>query len=174
MVEILQEIEGVPSSYPTSPTDLSSEAKDLDSRALWKRIESFVSYRWSERTATWIVQGPGWWQPRLSPFTLDSAEVWNGETWESVTLSPAPIGYELAASIYKVSGTVGTTSVPSDVLEAFRRLAEYLADDSYIGRVASSGSRDLGDVSISSKRPVDWQGKALHYSGAADLLRRYR
>ena len=174
MVEILQETEGVPSSYPAKPSGLSTEADALDTRTLWKRIESFITYRWNERTVTWIVQGPGWWQPRLQPVTVDTAEKWDGE-WVTVTLDPAPLGYELDEATYRVTATVGTTdSVPSDLNEAYRRLAEYLVDDSYIGRVATSGSRDLGDVSISSKRPEAWKAKALHQSGAADLLRRYR
>jgi len=175
MIEILSEQEQEPSSYPGQPSDLSTEAAELDTETLWKRIESFIRYRWNERTVTWIVQGPGVFHPRLQPFTLDSSEVWQDGEWVETTLDPAPLGFTLDTATYRITGTVGTAdSVPSDLEEAYRRLAEYLADGLYFGRVATSGNDDFGDASERFKRPEAWHGKALYLSGAADLLRRWR
>lgn len=175
MIDILSEVEGEPSSYPSQPSDLSTGAQALDTESIWKRLEDWISYRWGERTVTWIVQGPGWWKPRLRPVTVDSSEIWTDGAWESTTLETAPVGYELEDAIYRVTATVGTTdSVPAEMNEAYRRLAEYLADQSYIGRVATSATQSAGKAQVSADRPAAWQAKALHYSGAADLLRRYR
>ena len=174
MIEILSEIEKEPSSYPAQPPDLSTEAAELEKVMIWKRIESFIKYRWNEREVYWIVNGPGVWEPRLKPFTLDSAEVWDGE-WVTTTLDPAPLGFALDAATYRITGTAGTNdSLPPDLQEAYRRLAEYLADGLYFGRVATSGDDSFGDASERFKRPEHWHGKALHLSGAADILRRYR
>jgi hypothetical protein len=175
MLVAISEQEQEPASYPTAPSGLSTDAANLDTATLWQRIESWITHRWGERSVTWIVEGPGTWHPRLQPATIDTAEKWDGSAWQTVTLTPAPFGYDLDAATYRVTATVGETGAPpSPVEEAYRRLAEYLADQSYIGRVATSGSRDLGDVSISSDRPTAWMAKALHHSGAADVLRRYR
>jgi hypothetical protein len=175
MLVALDEQEGVPSSYPAQPSGLTTDAADLDTETLWKRIESWITNRWGERSVTWIVEGPGTWTPRLQPASIDTSEVWDGSAWQTVTLQAAPMGYELDAKTYRVTATVGSTeSVPAELNEAYRRLAEYLADDSYLGRVATSGTRDLSDMQITSERPAAWQAKALHYSGAADVLRKWR
>lgn len=175
MLVALDEQEGAPSSYPSAPGDMSAEAQALDNTALWRRIEEWITHRWGERSVTWIVEGAGTWTPRLKPASIDTAEVWDGAAWQTVTLQAAPMGYALDAKTYRVTATVGETGdPPDDVFEAYRRLAEYLADDSYLGRVATSGTRDLSDMQITSERPAAWQAKALHYSGAADVLRKWR
>ena len=175
-MEILTEDEQAPASYPTAPSGLSTAASALDADALWQRIEQFITRRWNERQVVWIVEGPGVFAPRLQPATIDTREVWNGDSWESVTLDAAPLGDELDAKTYRFTATVGSTDdPPASINEAFVRLAEYLADQSFIGRVATSGTRDLNStVQATSERPAAWQSKALYYSGAADLLRRYR
>ena len=124
----------------------------------------------------WIVTGFGTFEPPLRPATIDTVEKWEDGAWVATATIPGPLGIKFITSDYRrVTATVGTTDgPPDDVVEAFRRLSEYLADDSFIGRAATSGTRSLSDQSISSDRPATWQAKALHYSGAADLLRRYR
>lgn len=175
-MDILSQNEGEPSSYPFAPSGLSTAAGNLDPQMIWSRIEDWIRYRWAERQVVWIVEGPGVFVPTLKPASITAREVWNGTGWESVTLDPTPLGDELDAKTYRITATVGTTDTPpKTLLEAYRRLAEYLVDQSHIGRVATSGTRSLdGTLSVSSERPAAWQARALHYSGAADLLRSYR
>ncbi len=175
-MDVIAEDEGQPAAYPAAPVGLSPDAAALNPDALWQRLESWIAYRWEPRAVLWIVQGPGVWSPRLKPATVDTFEVWDGSTWAPVTLDPAPLGYELAAETYRLTATVGSTDTPpSAVLEAFRRLAEYLADQATLGLVATSRTLNIaGTIQTESTRPAAWQARALHYSGAADLLRGYR
>lgn len=171
---VLMESEADPASWPAAPDGLSLEAAALDSDALWTRIEGWIAFRWSGREVTWIVNGPGVWSPRLQPATITAFEVWD-DGWTPAVLSAHPLGYELDDRTYRFTATVGTTDTPPPaVLEAYRRLAEYLADTGEIGRVAISGRRKLSDVEVESTRPTTWMGRAIHYSGAADLLRPWR
>ena len=176
MVEILRETEDAPASYPPPPGSMSAEAQALDASALWRRIENWIRYRWNERQVVWLVKGTGTFEPRLTPAVIDSVETWGMGAWETASYEPSPLGIELDGGEYfRITATVGSTDhPPADVFEALRRLAEYLADTAYAGRVATSSSRRVGDITVSSDRPAAWQAKALFYSGAADLLRAYR
>ena len=174
MMELLRQDEETPATYPAGPSGLSTEAQGLHPAMVWERLEGFTAHRWAERTVTWVVEGPGWFVLPLKPAIIDSSEVWNGSAWETTALIEAPIGYSLEASTYRVIATVGGGPIPEDVLEAYRRFAEYVVDTSDMGRVVTSSSEDVGGISLSVKRPVGWLAKAIHYSGAADLLRRYR
>ena len=177
MVDILREIEGFPESYPTAPEGLSEDAQALNAAALWQRLEFWITHRWGERSVTWIVEGPGDWLPRLKPATVDTFEVWKDGAWKTTVVEDGPLCYVLQPETYRITATVGAdTDPPAGVLEAFRRLAEYLADDAHIGGVvASSGSVDIGGaMTVSAERSPKWQARALHYSGAADLLRPWR
>jgi hypothetical protein len=165
--ETLQETEGEPSSYPALPGTFT-----VTTAVVWKRLEGWISYRWGERTVEWIVAGPGTWSPRLKPASIDSAQAWDGDTWETVTLQPGPLGFELDSRTYKVTATVGSTDSPPDaVLEAGRRLAEYLDQ---AGADPAKGHTSVSDGDFSYSRPAAWAARAMHYSGAADLLRSYR
>ena len=167
MVDVLSETEGEPSSYPALPGTFTTPPATV-----WKRLEGWIVLRWGERTVTWIVQGPGTWEPRLQPATIDTAERWDGEAWQTVTLQPGPLGFELDAATYKITATVGETSDPPDiVLEAVKRLAEYL-DQAAADPVKGYSSVSDGDYSFD--RPAAWAARAIHLSGAADLLRAYR
>ena len=174
MPEVLDRVEESASS-PGQPTGLSSAAAAIDPDALWARLEAWTNRRFTPRTVTWVIAGPGAWQPDLRPATIDTSEVWQGEGWVSTTLRVGPLGFTLDSAAYRVTATVGGAEPPfAEFWEAYRRLAEYLSDDSHIGRVASSSTRSLGDISVSATRPQAWQAKAIHNSGAADMLRRYR
>lgn len=173
-MNVIQETEVVP-TYPEKPGGLSADADALDSDALWARIEAYTSWRFTVREVTWIVEGPGWFVPRLKPATVTTSKVWADGGYQDVTLDAAPIGYALDCETYLIKADVGQTTVPAEINEAYRRFAEYLADDSYIGLAASSGTRNVGEsLGVTSERPATWQAKALQYSGAADLLRRWR
>lgn len=168
--------EGVPASYP-EVIWLSEAAAGLEQAFLWQRIERHCSFRWSERTVIFVVDGPGEWVSPLAPFTLTTTEAWGADyEWHPATLYPSPAdGFELPyTGPFRFSGTVGAGPVPADVLEAFKRLAEYCATEAGGIPGASSYSVNIGQINESIRRSPAWMARALENSGAADLLRRYR
>lgn len=172
MVEVLSEVEGDPAAYFVVTG--MSEAAVLASQpiTIWRRIEGWITYRWGERTVTWVIEGPGDWTPRLRPATITAAEIWRGSAWESVTLDPAPTGYDLGDATYRVTATVGDPAdPPENVQAAYRRLGEYMRAVSEDPTPGHSGGRD-GDYSF--ERPAEWAARAMQLSGAGDLLRAYR
>lgn len=176
MIELLGQEEATPSSYPDAPAGLSTAAAALDNAMIWARIEHYIAHRWGEREVVWVVKGDGDWLPPLTPCTVDTSERWDGDAYQSTTLDSAPVGFMLEGETYRVTATVGSTATPpADVLEAYTRLAEYLAEDTRMGRQVNSMSVNLtGAARYEVSRPEHWHGSALQLSGAADLLRRYR
>ena len=83
-------------------------------------------------------------------------------------------GYVFASEgPYRITASVGDGDVPAAVLEAFRRLAEYMAEDA--GKAgATSEKTDVGPITIEVQRSAAWVARAMINSGAADLLRPYR
>lgn len=72
------------------------------------------------------------------------------------------------------AGTLWTADAPpEDVLEAFRRLAEYSTDKDAHPSLTSR-SVEIGSLRESFERSPAWLARAMQYSGAADLLRPYR
>ena len=172
MVDILSQDEGEPASYPTVADGLSLEAALIEPAIVWRRLEDWITARWGERTVVWTVQGPGTFSPPLGPATITAREVWNGSAWEAVTLEPTPLGEELHARVYKITATVGSTDTPPEtVLEAYRRLAAYMAE---ANADPARGHTSVSDGDFSFSRPASWAARALHLSGAADLLRSFR
>lgn len=176
-VDVLSRSEATPASYPAVPSGLSSAAAALDSGMIWARIEAYVAHRWTGRDVTYVLEGCGFWQPDLTPFAIGTKKKWSDNAWVAVTtLNTGPLGgLELLGDIYQISGTAGSgATVPANVNEAFRRLAEYMsAQDNKPG--ASSFSVDLaGGISTSYDRAPTWFARAMQYSGAGDLLRPYR
>lgn len=175
----IKQIEAVPASYPDAPGTLSTEAAALDLPMVWQRLEAYVAHRWTERAVTWIVEGCGEWEPPLTPSAITTVEIWSGSAWEAVTLGVSPLdGYVLPGfGPYRLTGTAGPAVAPAPpaaVLEAFRRLAEYMAADpgtagATTQRVSVAG---IGDEEIS--RSASWAAKAITNSGAGDMLRPYR
>lgn len=173
MAATLKEVEAIPASYP-AVTGLSTAAAALDADALWQRVEAYCRVRFTEREVIWTVEGPGLWEAPLSPATISTVGVWEGGAWQAVTLSEGPYGYDLPGDgPYRITANVGAGSVPAAVSEAFRRLAEYLADKPDRAG-ASSYSIDFGELKESYDRTPAWVAKALQLSGAADLLRPYK
>ena len=176
--EVLAEKEGdgPAPNFLTTP-QLSDGALQLDRPALWRRLEDWMSHRWGVRTVTWRLRGPGLWEPRLTPASVTVIDTWDADAseWRPATLQPDPMGYALDPFTYRVTADVGEDSdPPPTVKEAYRRLAEYVAEAETVARGASAVSERTGDLSVSTRRPTNWMAMALQNSGAADLLRRYR
>lgn len=174
MAVTIKQTEAIPASYPTV-SGLSTEAQALDAAALWQRIEAFTAWRWTAREVVWLVEGDGDWCPPLAPVEVTAEEVWDGEAWVPATVYASPYGgYRLTTcGPFRFTATVGGGDVPAAVSEAFRRLAEYLVA-SIAPAGATSYSLNLGQVSESIEISASHTAKALHNSGAADLLRPYR
>lgn len=172
---ILRQAEHEASQYPVI-TGLSTAAAALDPAMIWSRLESWTAHRWGLREVGWTVEGPGYFNPPLVPATITAAELWDGEAWQTVTLTEGPLGFELEPGVYKIIAEVGTLEAPpAAVSEAFRRLAEYVADDAGMAAGAHRQGVNLGNgLSFDLARSPDWIAQALHKSGASDLLRRYR
>ncbi|WP_397544225.1 hypothetical protein [Roseovarius salis] len=174
-MEILQRDEAVPASYPAIPSGLSMAAMMLNASALWARIETHTAHRFTTREVVWTVEGPGEFKPDLQPATITAREVWDGVAWITANLSGGPLGGVLLAGAgpYRITADVGGGDVPAPVSEAYRRLAEYLAEDGNPAG-ASSYSYRLGDVEETTQRSPAHVARALQNSGAADLLRTFR
>ncbi len=177
MVELLAQSEAIPAAYPDVPTGLTAPAAALDPAAIWARIEAYTAHRFTPRAVAWTIQGNAGveWTPPLVPLGSHSAERWWDAQWTAVDLLPGPLGLCLPSNgTYRITGQVGAGPVPAPVSEAFRRLAEYLADtDDRAG--ASSYSVGMGgEIQEEYARNPAWVARAMQNSGAADLLRPYR
>lgn len=171
----IRQTESVPAAYPAPTVTLSAAAQALDADFLWQRIESYVAHRWTSRGVEWIVEGCGEWSPPLTPASIETVEIWRADAWETVSLSPSPLGgYCLPGGTYRFTGTAGAgANIPAAAVEAFRRLAEYAAQKAGKGGVTSE-SVQAGSVSLSHRRSASWMARAIENSGAGDLLRPYR
>lgn len=178
MAVTIRQTESPPATWPASPPGLSTEAAALDAAFIWQRIEAYIAFRTTARDVSWVVEGCGEWVPPLAPATITNVEVWQADAWVAVTLRPSPLGgYVLPGrGPYRFTGTAGDddADVPADLLEAFRRLAEYAAttDDKPGARSFSETVPDVYTGAI--ERSPAWMAQALVNSGAADLLRKYR
>ena len=175
MATTLKQTESVV-DYPPAPDGLSEAAAALDSDAIWQRIESYCSHRWSERDVEWIAEGPGEWTPPLIPAVIDAVEIWSDGGWvEAFPVATALGGVKLqCANEYRIRATVGAdVEVPAAAAEAFRRLVEYSADSEERSGVTAYSSK-AGDLGEDVRRAANWKSKAMQNSGAGDLLRPFR
>lgn len=130
MIDLIKQYETIPDLYPVVPSGLSSRAAALDGDMIWARFEAYTAYRFTEREVVWTLTGDGGdqWHPPLTPLVSRSCDVW-GDQWESLTLADGPLGLCLPFDgTYRITAQVGAGEPPAPVFEAFRRLAEYLAD----------------------------------------------
>lgn len=170
MIEVLSRHEDAPDAWPA--------VSGVDSDALawaWPRIEAWIAWRFCARDVTWRVDGSGEWQPDLRPLDVVAAKAWIGNAWDSVTLTPAPDGYYLPHGRYEITATAGDgVSVPDDVAEAVRRLVAYHTGLAAIPAGARGYSASIDIQSESFRFDDRAAARAIHNSGAADLLRPYR
>lgn len=171
----IKQTESAPAAYPPTPSGMSAAAAALDPIAIWQRIEAYTAYRYTSRAIVWTVEGSGEWHPPLTPATITTVEIWLGDAWEAVELSPSPLdGYCLPGGTYRFTGTVGAGTVPAAVNDAFRRLAEYTAA-SKRGSPGTTRERvTAGSITVDKSRSASWAAAAMANSGAGDLLRNYR
>jgi len=162
--------EGVPAAWPAAPADLSAAAAAIDVAVVWSRIEAYITKRWKTRDVVQYVAGPGLYVPTVEPWVFESSDKWEGGAWVPVVLDLAPRGYYLPAGDYKITLTVGDAGdPPPSVMQAYRRLAEYMAETKPEG-----GASSISDGDFSINRSSNAVARALFYSGAADLLRTFR
>ena len=164
--------EAEPESWP-AVSGLSHAAAALDPGPVWRRLEVWAGARFAVRMATWEVEGPGTWAIPLVPATLVDAERY-ASGWQPVDLVPHPDrpAWRLGDGLYRIVAEVGAAPPPV-ALEAFRRLAEYLVQSEAVPG-ATSVSQGLDGATEAIQRPASWVARALHYSGAADVLRPIR
>lgn len=177
MTDLLQENEATPASYPDSPSGLSIPAAALNAEMIWERIEAYTRTRYTEREVVWTVEGGEGenWTPPLSPIASHTAEKWESGAWVSTALPDGPVGLCLSSDgVFKVTAQVGAGNPPAAVSEAFRRLAEYMADDTDRAGVSSYSVNMGGAIQESYQRNAAHAARALQNSGAADMLRPYR
>ncbi len=174
MATTLKITEGVPASYPTIETGLTSPSAEFLS-AVWRRIESYIAWRWNERSCEFIASGDGFWEPPLKPATFTATEYWNSsDAWEEVTLRPSPLGgYLLDSGTYRFTATLGDTETPPGVIqEAYIRLANYLNEMD--GRELSLKATSIEGIGSFEFAAPNLAARAMQFSGAADLLRPFR
>ncbi|WP_375160352.1 hypothetical protein [Bradyrhizobium sp. RDT46] len=168
MSTTLKQLEAVPETYPT----LDPAVPD----AVWARLESYIAWRFTPRAVTWVAEGPGAWCAPLAPAAISTVEIWNGATWEAVTLDAAPLASLRlpSAGPFKITAVVGSDmNVPAIVAQAAQRLAGYMSAKP--GTPGATTDRiQAGTVEIERSRSASWMASALQNSGAADLLRNYR
>lgn len=167
MAITVEQIEALPEAYPA----IDPAVPD----AVWARLESYILHRFTERTVTWIVEGPGEWVPPLTPSTVATVEIWADGAWTAITPDASPRGgYWLpGCGPYRFTGTAGGGDVPAIVIEAAQRLATYMATKITAPGATAERVR-AGSVEIERSRAASWMGQAMQNSGAADLLRSYR
>tara|TARA_B100000949_G_C14178953_1_gene406650 strand:- start:253 stop:798 length:546 start_codon:yes stop_codon:yes gene_type:complete len=179
MAATLKQVEAAPASYPDVPSGLSASAAALDADAIWQRIESWIAHRWNEREVVWTVEvenGADEWIIPLAPVSTGYVEQWRGGAWDEVLFVHGPMGLLLPSDgTFRITANVGSDkSPPAAVMEAYRRLAEYLADKPDRSAASSYSVNMGGAIEESYNRNPAWVARALEYSGAADLLRPYR
>jgi hypothetical protein len=170
MVAVIAEHEALPTSWP----EIAVDGLSLAGRAaVWRRIESFISWRVAAREVIYTIEGPGAWRPRLRPFEIDLVERWDNSGWNTVELLPEPLGgVELGCGTFRITTSIGEAGTPpADILEAARRLASYQLGIVGLGADVGRKEINLGELRVASER---WPARALQLSGAADLLRPYR
>ncbi|MCX7565470.1 hypothetical protein OS189_03810 [Sulfitobacter sp. F26169L] len=176
MTDLLDEIEATPATYPASPIGMSDPASWIDAAIIWERIEAYTRTRYTPREVVWKIQGQAGseWKPPLSPLVSRDAHFW-GDQWEGLALLDGPVGICFPFDgVYRITAQVGYGTPPKAVTEAFRRLAEYMADDTDRAGVSSYSVNMGGAIQESYQRNAAHAARALQNSGAADMLRPYR
>lgn len=174
MATTLEIIESAPATFPPIP----NLAIGIDPGTVWARLDAWNAWRWGERNCSFVVEGPGDWRAPLLPFSTLTIEVWFDGAFVSAVLPPSPLGGYCLESVgpYRFAGLLGDTADPPEaVFEAARRLGQFLVtvaarnfDNAILTKESSEevDSFEYGSPNVAAR--------AMQYSGAGDLLRRYR
>ena len=176
---ITREIEATPASYPAAPTGLSDAAAAIDPGIIWQRLENWLRVRWSPRSVIWLLHESGEFLPPLEPFDIESVERFELSEWVTADeIHPGAMGGVVLPRTgpYRVTATVGADNAPDTTAqEAYRRLAEFLADGQGEFKPGIRSMRaSVGDVTTAISRDANFLAKAVASSGAFDLLRHLR
>ena len=152
-------------TYPAAPAGAPA---GIANEVVWDRLEAFCNFRWSETVMEFVVNPPCEieWQPPYVPFVIDTVA---GEA-----ASPDDFGAVTLSEKSKVRATIGGVTPSETVNAAYLRLAEYMAAEDDAPGGVSRYSIDVGDIAESWSCKPDHMGKAIHNSGAADLLRKFK
>lgn len=182
-VDIVRFEESEPQELPSWPGfDEFEDPTTIEPVAhIWRRLESYVAYRWTVRQCVWTVQGPGNWLAHLRPVSNITVDRWDDtlKVWETAVTEQNALGFYLPRScVYRITADVGENAgdVPPGVIAAYDRLAKYVteAEESNVPPGASSYTDKLDALEESIDRNPAFLARALQYSGAGDLLRGYR
>ena len=177
MAVTFETYEGVPASYPVvvmhdREEGSISEQFEVDAAVTWQRIEAWIRFRYAVRSVVYLVEGPGAWTSPLTPFSATTVEAWRADAWEATTPRPSPSGGYVfdGDGPYRVTGTAGDgLEPPAAVQEAWRLLQEYQRG------LAASHMNETAIIAYDETTNIAaFAAKAIHLSGAADLLRPYR
>lgn len=173
MITLLKQTETPPAAYK-EVSGLSDKAQAVSVGAVWQRIENWIAYRWPVRAVTWEVEGSGLFVPPLADWSVTTIEV-AGQTWEEAELGYNVRGIWLEGATYRVRAQVGSDDdLPAAVAEAYRRLAEYMAEIEGMKAGVTRHTVAVDSISRTITRNATAKAQALQLSGAADLLRPWR
>lgn len=169
--DAITQFEGQPEAWP----EVSGVTGDMLA-VCWQRVEHYTARRFAARQVVWtLTTRGGEWVPPLKPVTvIDDAFRWADGDWQSFTIQRGPFGLMLPPGHVQIDASVGGGPVPAAVVEAVKRLAEYLTAESLAPPGARSYSASVGQLSESVTADPAQMARALQNSGAADLLRPYR
>ena len=169
----LTQFEASPAEYPP----VEGVTGDLLATC-WQRIEHFIARRFGSRAVVWTLTSEGGeWRPPLGPIiAVTEAFRWCDGDWQPYTITRGPFGLLLPPGHVQIDASVGTVSLqlPSSVESDVQRLAAYLESESAVPAGARSYRANVGQLSESISADPAHMAKAIHNSGAADLLRKYR
>jgi len=118
------------------------------------------------------------WVPPLQPAVIGTVEKWAGTDYHPIVGVLSPLGGLDLAELahYRITAEVGADNpIPADVAEAFKRLAFFAAAQEPKEAGLNSYSVSIGGaIQESWRRDRQTMARALEYSGAADVLRKYR
>lgn len=166
--------ESPPAAFPAIP----GLVETIEPGVVWERLDSWINARWGERDCAFIVEGPSDWRAPLYPFAVATIEIWEAGEWVSAVIPPSPLGGYCLEGVgpFRFAGVLGSVDAPpAIVLEAARRLGAYLAAVASHGFKNAILTKEASDEvdAFEYGAPVN-AARALQYSGAADLLRRFR
>lgn len=177
---VMEQVELTDPAYPDAPAGLSDAAAAISKQVIWDRLEQFTNYKIGERSIRYrvlVCQKQPYWIPAERPFVVTRIQTIDAITEDYVdkTVTPREDGAVRLDGLSLVTVTVGSTTAPPLFQEAYKRLAEYWATPKIGPEGSTRYSLSIGpDISESVSTVATHTARGMIYSGAADLLRKYR